>query len=137
MSRSALALAVFGTVLSAQAATPVGKWTGTIEPKIDQSKFTPEQRQQVAAALGKVRTMRIALVINANKSFTVGDAANPGKTSKGTWTQSGNVISMTSTNPQNPSQKQTQKATLSADGKRMTLNAVNPMGSAVITFKKA
>lgn len=136
MSRSALALAVFGAVLSAHAASPVGKWTGTIEPKIDKSKLNKQQLAQMDAALAQVRSMKIALTIKANKTFTVGAANNPGQTQSGTWKQVGNVIEMTSSNPQNPSQKKTQKVNLSPDGKRMTMTAVSPQGSAIITFRK-
>lgn len=124
---------------SAMASSVVGNWTGKIHSPMPPARpgETPQQAQMRAKVMQAIANAKISLNLKANKTFTLG-ASVPGKAGQsqpGTWSQSGNTITLNMKTPQGP---QTEKATLSANGKTLTLiPSKQGGGRATITFSRA
>ena len=124
-----IALAAFCTSAFA-GPSPVGTWKGHIV--LDVAKLpkapNPQAQKMMDEQIAKAKAAVIKLTFKANKTFTATSTGMPGSdnSDNGTWTQTGNTVTIKSTkpskNPQVPT-KPTQNLTLSSDGKTMTLSA--------------
>jgi hypothetical protein len=124
-SAVAFTIAALGT--SALAQNAVGTWNGHIEMgKLPiPPNATPQQRQQAEAGLAMVKKMVIVLTLKKDKSYSVlinGFGQN--QTETGNWSQAGKTLTLTSAKKRGGMDKQA--ATLSADGKTLTI--VPPAG---------
>lgn len=129
--------ATFLTVSAfALAASPVGTWKG----KIDLSGVkmpTPqnaEQKAQMDKGLAMLRALNFTLNLKQDKTYVVtitnqpkGEKPQPPQTGK--WSQSGNKITM------NGKSGNSQTATLSANGKTLTVVPPNSNGMKLV-FRK-
>lgn len=143
MKKLALLLAAAMVCTAAFAQSPVGSWKGKV--KIDMSampKVTdPKQKEMMDKMLAQVQAMTITMNVKANKTFVVTIPAamgQPGQTSEGTWTQAGNVVTVTTTkrNGKAAPDKKPQKMTIQHGGKVMIMNAGDGPQKATITFTK-
>ena len=135
----ALSLCVFATVASA-APTPVGTWKGKISVNLGKDA-TPQMKQQLPMMKAMIEQMSISITFNKDKTYksTSSSGAAP-KGSKpqeesGTWSQSG--LTVTINNPKATRGPKSQNATLSKDGKTMTITppAQGPMEVKVVFTK--
>ena len=141
--RLSLSLGLAFAASLALAATPVGKWTGRISMKAPSipANANPQQKAFVQQMVAQLAKARVLMTLKADKTFVMTVTGMPMAASQkpqmGKWSQKGNVVMLTSTAPAmagRPKPKpSTQKATLSADGKTMTLVAPNDQGKVVFT----
>lgn len=137
-SVATLALLVVGASLSL-AQNPVGNWKGKLNIKFPPipANATPQQKAQFTEMKGKIAKAVITLTLSGNKTWSLkatGLPMSPNGGEKGTWTQAGKTITMKTTPKPGGPVAPPQTATLSADGKTMTVLIPNGMGS--IVFKK-
>ena len=121
------ALIVLSIGVSALASPNVtGKWKGKLHISLPAlpPNLTAEQKQAVAAQMAKVKAATIILNLKGDKTYTASAQGMPGtdQTDTGTWTISGNTLTMTSTKKKKkPGMDKPQKLTISSDGKTITL----------------
>ncbi len=139
-----LAVTTAAIMTAAIASTNVtGAWKGKI--LLDVSKMpkaqNPQQQQMMDGVLAGIKKMSINLSLNANKTFTMSASGlpqnAPNKKAEGTWTQSGNALTLkiTKEDGKAPTMKQEpQVITVSADGKTLTMVPKNagPMGGKIV-----
>ncbi len=133
--RPAFLLAASLAAAVASAANPVGTWTGKFLIKMPPvpASATPQQKQMMTKMMAQVKAGRITMSLKANKTYTAKITGMPmvpnGGNETGTWSQTGNAVTIKDNKrPNNP-----QKLTMSADGKKMTLLLPNGQGSVVFT----
>lgn len=118
------------SVTAAFAASAVGTWNGKIDMsgmKIPNS-HGPDGDKQINMMKQMMGSMKITLNLKGDHTYVVTTSGGMQKTPKsetGKWTQSGNVISVTGKN-------KTEKMTLSANGKTMTMAPDNAQGLKII-----
>lgn len=147
MMKRSLFLAVGLTVSAiASAASPVGSYVGRVQmtmPKLP-ANIPADRRAMAEKMISTIRNMKIQLKVNADKTYTVVSPGNPmagpgakPQTSKGKWSLSGNTMTMTSADARVPAGQKSQKATLSADGRTLTLVPQAAQGQKVrVVFTK-
>ncbi|AIE87376.1 hypothetical protein [Fimbriimonas ginsengisoli] len=140
---SAVVFAVAALGTSALAQSPVGTWSGHLEMSMPAmpANTPPQQRQMATQMMAMAKKMTITLVFNKNKTYTInakgGMVPANSKGQTGDWSQSGRTITLKS--PKKPSGMggEPQTATLSADGKTITMTPPTHGGPAAkIVFKK-
>lgn len=116
LSRLVLVLAVCALSLGAFAQSVAGKWKG----KIDMSAVkatTDTQKQQLQMMKQAFEKCYFNLEMKGDKTYAIEMGGFPGQkptNEKGKWSQSGRTITV-------KGKKDTQKMTVSADGKTMTM----------------
>lgn len=140
-----LICATLATVAVAFAANAAGTYSGKIV--LDKSKLpkgqNAEQQKMINDSLAKVAQMKINLSLKANKTFTITMSGGPmpkASNAEGTWTQSGNKVTMKTTKQDGKSvsgqQGETQNLTLSGDGKTLTLDGASMGMPGKLIFSK-
>jgi len=137
------AVAALGTTAMA-APNAVGKWKGKIQftlPKLPPN-LTPQQRQMIDQQLAQVRKMTLNLNLQQGGKYSMlvtgGPAGMKNNTDTGTWSQSGNTVTIKSAKKsQNPQANKPQNLTLAANGRTMTLIMPPGMGmNGKVTFTR-
>jgi hypothetical protein len=133
----ASALFAIALVSLSLAVSPVGKWKGKVGGQMPPlpANATPEQKKQYDSMKEMVAKIVINLEFKGDKTYSVVVTGSPQKAppETGTWTQSGNTVTVKSTKN---GQTRTQPMTMSADGKTITMSP--PGGStAKITFVRS
>ena len=110
-------------IAPAFAADPVGKWKGTLQAQMPPipANATPEQKKMMQNAIAMIKAMTFTLDFKKDKTYTVVIKGGPGgqsQTEKGKWSQKSNTVTMSNTKN---GKTQSQNATLSADGKTLTI----------------
>lgn len=110
-----------------------GTWKGhiTLDTSKMQKQKDPKVQAQIMDSLKKAASVTINLTLKPNKTYsattTGGPVANqPPDT--GTWSQTGNSVTMTSTKKKTPAKSDTQTLTMSPNGKTMSLTLPSMMG---------
>ncbi len=138
-----LGFATLSLPVLANVADVSGAWNGRIDASSlklpPEATKTKEAKAQVSKMFEDIKKFKIKLTLNKNKTFKVAATGNIGgkpinSTSEGKWTQSGNTITMTSTKQDGKpaADKTPVKATVSGDGRTMTLSDPKMMGAKVI-----
>lgn len=131
-------------VAHALAASPVGEWQGKLV--IDRTKMpkvNAEQKKAMDKQFATMEKIRFSFSFKAGGAYTSRATFVPGtpdQTAGGSWTQNGSVVAVTvKTLNGKPAPKgvdMTQKMTLSADGKTLTLVPVNSRGTRMVLKRK-
>jgi len=134
--RAALLLPLLLAAPFAQAASPVGAWTGRFDVPIPPlpANLTAQQKAMAAKAIAQIKNGRIYLTLKADHTYSTRQTNLPslGPASKGTWSQKGAVVTMSEKTPSG--QVKNQAFTLSANGK--TLAFAMPGGHGRMVFSR-
>jgi hypothetical protein len=135
--KTVFALLVAGILVGCS--KPEDKFVGHYEGKIDIDQATKDKITQAnpqgAAMLQEFESMSIALNLNADKTYSArlsGMSKRNANNRSGTWTLSGNTITITN----GGANKTVETLTASEDGKTLTQESNNDIPGAKIVFTK-
>jgi len=112
--------------------SPVGTWTGRIV--VDISKITtkpdPQTMARIRQGAQQAKKIVISMTFKSNKTFaenfTGGQA--PSKAQTGTWSQSGNTVTLTGSEKRPDGKLHSQVFTMAKNGKTLSLSSTGPIG---------
>jgi hypothetical protein len=136
-----IALLALGATLSL-AQDPTGSWKGKLNIKFPPppANATAQQKEGMEKMKAQIAKAVIVLKVNKDKTFSMKASNMPGSPDteqKGNWSQSGAKITFKDSKQQKMPNGQTpppQTGTLSKDGKTLTFQIPNGMGTLI--FKK-
>ncbi len=135
--------AVFAALsVSVFAAGVVGTWHGKV--LIDSSKLppakTPEQQRNMAMALNMVKQVQITMNFKADKTYTAsakgGMIRKQDQSDSGTWSQSGNIVTITPKKKMATQKQKSENLVMSADGRTMTVTIPSGGFGGKVVFTK-
>jgi len=132
-----VAFVLFSAACAIAGTSPVGNWTGRIV--VDTSKMAtkpdPQTQEKIRTGIQAAQKVVISMTFKANKTFTAKTSGGPvaGKTQTGTWSQSGNTVTLTRSDKAPDGKLHSQVFTMSKNGK--TLSFTIPGGAMGIVTK--
>ncbi len=142
IARRILLVAVaFASLTTGALAGPsvVGSWKGHLIMDTTKMPKAPnaQAQAQMDQGMAKLKKTVISITFKGNKTFSATTSGMPGqdKPQNGTWTQSGNTVTLTGTNKGPDGKAHPQTFTLSKDGK--TLSTAVSGGAVKIVLARA